>query len=126
MPGRVSGSIGGKWSGAQEGHEQEQAEYDVVRAEERVVLEHLSRFATKNVTTEANSVPAAMEVKADQGVLVTGKAFKMADAGVTPGVDGGDRGRVEAVSTAVVGERAVLTPVEGQIQSSEPPMRRDC
>jgi hypothetical protein len=111
---------------AQEGHEQEQAEYDVVRAEERVVLEHLSRCENKNVTSEANSVPAALEVEADQGVLVTGKAFKMADAGVNPVVDGGDRGRVEAISTAVAGERAVLGAVEGEIQSSEPPMRRDC
>ena len=111
---------------AQEGHEQEQAEYDVVRAEERVVLEYLSRCENKNVTTEANPVSAALEVEADQGVLVTGKAFKMADAGVNPVVDGGDRGGVEVISTAVVGERAVLAAIEGEIQSSEPPMRPNC
>jgi hypothetical protein len=45
---------------------------------------------------------------------------------VNPVVDGGDRGGVEAISTAVAGERAVLEVVEGEIQSSEPPMRRDC
>jgi hypothetical protein len=50
----------------------------------------------------------------------------MVDTGVTQGVDGGDQGGVEAISTAVAGERGVLTPVEGEIQSSEPPMRRDC
>ena len=111
---------------AEEGHEQDQAEYDVVRAEERVVLEYLSRFENKNETTEANPVSAALEVEADQGVLGTGKAFKLADAGVDQGVDGGDRGGVEAISTPVVGERAVLDAVEGEIQSSEPPMRRDC
>ncbi len=111
---------------AQEGHEQEQAEYDVVRAEERVVLEHLSRCENKNVTSEANSVSDALKVEGNQGVLVTGKAFKMADAGVNQGVDGGDRGGVEAVSMPVVGERGVLEVVEGEIQSSEPPMRRDC
>ena len=111
---------------AQEDEDQDQAEYDVVRAEERVVLEYLSRHENKNETTEANPVPAALEVEADQGVLVTGKAFKLADAGVAPGVDGGDRGGVEAVSTPVVGERAVLEAVEGEIQSSEPPMRRNC
>ena len=50
----------------------------------------------------------------------------MADAGVNQGVDEGDRGGVEAISTAVAGERAVLEAIEGEIQSSEPPMRRDC
>ena len=67
-----------------------------------------------------------LEVEADQGVLVTGKAFKFADAVVVPGVDGGDRGGVEVISTPVVCERAVLEAVEGEIQSSEPPMRRNC
>ena len=98
----------------------------MVRAEERALLEYLSRSENKNETTEANPVPAALEVEANQGVLVTGKAFKLADAGVAPGVDGGDRGGVEAISTPVVGERAVLEAVEGEIQSSEPPMRRNC
>ena len=111
---------------AEEDADQDQAEYDVVRAEEQVVLEYISRHENKNETTEANPVSAALEVEADQGVLVTGKAYKLADAGVAPGVDGGDRGGVEAISTPVVGERAVLTPVEGEIQSSEPPMRRNC
>ena len=111
---------------AEEDPDQDQAEYDVVRAEERVVLEYLSRCENKNVTTEANPVSAALEVEANQGVLGTGKAFKLADAGVVQGVDGGDRGGVELISTPVVGERAVLRPVEGEIQSSEPPMRRDC
>ena len=78
---------------AEEDPDQDQAEYDVVRAEERVVLEYLSRFENKNETTEANSVSAALEVEADQGVLGTGKAFKLADAGVDQGVDGGGSGR---------------------------------
>ena len=39
---------------------------------------------------------------------------------------GGIGAGVEAISTPVVGERAVLEAVEGEIQSSEPPMRRDC
>ena len=93
---------------------------------ERALLEYISRSENKNVTTEANPVPAALEVEANQGVLVTGKAFKLADAGVVPAVDGGDRGGDEVISTPVVGERAVLEAVEGEIQSSEPPMRRDC
>ena len=98
----------------------------MVQAEERVVLEYLSRHENKNETTEANLVSDALEVEADQGVLVTGKAFKLADAEVVPGVDGGDRGGVEAISTPVVGERAVLEAIDGEIQSSEPPMRRNC
>ena len=97
-----------------------------MRAEERALLEYMARSENKNVTTEANPVSDALEVEANQGVLGTGKAFKLADAGVIPAVDGGDRGGVEVISTPVVGERAVLTPVEGEIQSSEPPMRRDC
>ena len=39
---------------------------------------------------------------------------------------GGDRGGVEAISTAVAGERSVLEAVEGEIHSSEAPMRRNC
>ena len=74
------------------------------------------------MTTEANPVPAGLEVEANQGVLTTGKAFKLADAGVTPAGDRGDRGGVEAISTPVAVERSVLEAVEGEIQSSEPPM----
>ena len=69
------------------------------------------RLENKNETTEANPVSAALEVEADQGVLGTGKAFKLADAVVVPGVDGGDRGGIEVIWTPVVGERAVFTPV---------------
>ena len=65
------------------------------------------------MTTEANPVPDALEVEANQGVLGTGKAFKLADAGVAQGVDGGDRGGIEAISTPVVGERAVLDAGRG-------------
>ena len=89
MPGPRSGSIGGKWSGRRRGHEQEQAEYDVVRsrrADSSLEQRHLSRCENKNVTSEANSVSDALKVEGIQGVLVTGKAFKIAaDAGVNPG-----------------------------------------
>jgi len=111
---------------AEPGEEHDSAKSDADRMAEQALLEYISRCENKNVTTEAKSVPAAVEVEANQGVLVTGKAFKLADAGVVQGVDRGDQGGVEAISTPVVGEGSVLEPVEGEIQSSEPPMRRNC
>jgi hypothetical protein len=77
----------------------------------------MSRNENKNVTSEANSVPAALEVEANQGVRITGKAFKLVDAGVIQAVDGGDQGGKEAVLTPVMVERSVLAPVEGVIHS---------
>ena len=64
----------------------------------------MSRTENKNVTTEVNPVPDALEVEANEGVPGTGKAFKLADAGAAQGVDGGDRGGVEVTPTPVVGE----------------------
>ena len=121
-----SGSTEGKWSGRRKERTKIRRNTTWCGQRNGRVLEYLSRNENKNVTTEANPVPDALEVEANQGVLGTGKAFKLADAGVAPGVDGGDRGGGEAISTPVVGERAVLEAVEGEIQSSEPPMRRDC
>ena len=46
-PGPRSGNTGGKWSGREE-EDDDQAEYDVVRAEERAVLEYLSATENKN------------------------------------------------------------------------------
>ena len=90
------------------------------RADELGLLEYMLCNENKNVTTEANSVPAS-----PKGVLVTGKAFKLVDAGAIPAVDGGDQGGVEAISKAVVVERSVLEAVEGEIHSSDPPPRRN-
>ena len=111
---------------AEGGEDHDSGENDAIGAEELALLEALSCGENKNVTTEANLVPDGLEVEANQGVLITGKAFKLVDAGVIQAVDGGEPGRKEAVSTPVVVERSVLEAVEGEIHSSEPPMRRNC
>ena len=107
---------------AEEGEDHDSAENDG----ELALLEYGSRGENKNETTKANLVPAALEVEADHGVGITGKAFKLVDAGVIEAVDGGDQGENWVISTPVAVERSVLEPVEGVIHSSEPPMRLDC